>query len=107
MRVNFSEQGAKNHRLKFIVALTRIFAQDNDIKFEIPFKNYIGTPQGSKALAAWASSQGYKITYWCMPSYKYIDYNGGKCRVMDIWPGFGIDIDETCPLIIKLKLQNS
>jgi len=97
MRVNFSQAGAGNYKLKFITALLRQFADANDIKFGDQLKNYVRFPQGAKALAAWSGSQGYKITYWCMESVK-ID---GEIN----WVGFGIDIDETCPLVISLKLK--
>ena len=97
MRVNFSDQGAKNSKVKFIELLLRKFADSNDIKFGSTLKYYIKTPQGSKSLAAWAKSQGYNVSYWCMESIKYDDKT--------FWVGFGIDIDESCPLIVELKLR--
>ena len=106
MRVNFSPAGAGRHKLKFVSALIRKFAESNDIKCPGDVKNYISTPQGSKAMSIWAETQGYKITYWCMPSYKRIAQTSGtQIRYDEIWVGFGIDIDESCPLIVELKLK--
>ena len=106
MRVNLSPLSAGNSKLKFINALIRKFAESNDIKFGSEVKNYISTPQGSKVLATWAASKGYKVSFWCMESYKHIAATSGvQTRYEEIWVGFGIDVDESCPLIVELKLR--
>lgn len=108
MRVNFSKAGDKNYKLKFIQTLIRQFAEFNDIHFGNDLKGYINSPQGSKALASWANSQGYGVTYWCMPPYKKLALMSGiQARYEEIWVGFGIDIDDSNPLIVELKLKAS
>jgi hypothetical protein len=115
MRVNFSEHGDGNRKLKFITTLIRLFAADNDIRFGDNLKTYICTPQGSKELAKWAEKAGYKISYWSMDPIKlnngHPDSNFDNDEFTNPsqirWFGFGIDIDETCPKIIELKLINS
>ena len=107
MRINLSDLGAKNRKLKFVNALMLLFAEDNDIKISTPFKNWLSSPVGAKALASWAQQAGYKINYWCMEPLKIKNYHSANTPQNEVvWIGFGIDVDETCPKIIELKLEH-
>lgn len=107
MRINLSENSAKNSKLKFVTALIRLFAEENDIKFGKTVQAWIATPPGAKALATWAQKVGFKAEYWSMEPLKIQnEYSNPPNRVQVIWVGFGIDIDEKDPKIVELKLKN-
>ena len=107
MRVNLSDLSAKNRKLKFVTTLLRLFAEDNDITFGNTVKAWLTTPNGAKSLATWASDKGYRVSYWCMePLRTKNEYSSTSGKIEVTWIGFGLDIDETCPLIIDLKLKN-
>lgn len=102
MRINLSEHGATKQP-KWLVDMMREFAAEYDIKFGNVVKQYIATPSGARAFAAYLKAAGYRVEYWCLePLVTKTSYDHGR---VTNYLAFGFTIDESCPRFVELKLR--
>lgn len=83
--------------------MMRDCAEAHDIKFGNIFKEYCATPNGARTLARWLKDVGYRVEYWCIePLIKpTTPYNSKTTTYL----GFGLEIDDACPMFVELKLK--
>jgi hypothetical protein len=84
--------------------LMRGFATEYEINFGNKVKQYISTPPGARAFAAWLKDSGYRANYWAIEPMVYKDgYNSAKITE---YLGFGVIFDEACPKFVEIKLKS-
>lgn len=104
MRINLKPEAASTKMPGWVNRLIEQFAAEHGTKCDLSFRNYVSTPQGSKALAQWARARGFKISHWCWEPYKQVDQWGANGKT--VYPGFGLDVDESCPMVVEMKLKH-
>lgn len=101
MKINLSSYGSSKKR-PWLTALQKKFASDHELTQGHVLTNYLATPGGAKEFANWVKASGYDAKFWCLePSITYDHY--GRKNITHI--GFGIDINERCPLFVELRLK--
>jgi hypothetical protein len=101
MRLNLSKERATKR--PWLKDLARGFAEAYDIKFSIKILEYMATPAGAKAFAAWLKSDGFRAEYWCLEPYVSIGSQGKTTEYL----AFGVIIQDDCPRLIEIKLRHA
>jgi hypothetical protein len=105
MRINLSKERATKR--PWIKDLARGFAEAYDIKFTVKVLEYLATPAGSKAFAAWLKSDGFRAEYWCLEPLISVNTSYGSTTKTTEYLAFGVIIQDDCPRLIEIKLRNA
>ncbi len=105
MRINLSTERATKR--PWIKELARGFAEAYDIKFGIKVLQYMATPAGAKAFAAWLKSEGFRVEYWCLEPYISVNTSYGSTTKTTDYLAFGVIIQDDCPKLVEIKLRHA
>lgn len=84
---------------KWITQVVMRFSEAHDVEFGSNVKQYISSPIGSKILAEWMKSEGWRVAHWELPPIF------DKSIECEVYLAYGLEFDDDCPKLIEALLK--